>query len=423
MAPNRVGLLRLLAEHNVPEAAARMYIVASRSGPMTASELSRATAIHRVHGYRFLKDLVQRGLLRPVGTRPMRFAALPVEELVDRWIGDASRRLDGLRRDRDQILHEWKESGASPEEVGGRHFVVIEGRGPINRFIERRWGAARRSIEITARASSLGRIIDGGMDRTLRAATKRGVRSRMITEVTPSNLSEAKILASGVELRHSPRHVSSRTSVIDNAGVALFVTGEEGLGSSDDEQVLLWTTEPRFLTLTRQYHRRLWTRGIPMHERVAEVESPSRALLPVVRGHASEPFRRLASLTELGMTATGVREMQLDLTTFIEGVAGQVGRQVAQSIEGSTPDEIIAGLEGFYAQHATARMDEARSHPRTLRVRNCFACVQSPEVGRLFCPKMLQTVLETRSNGLWEVSKPDPTRHAKKGCLFSLRAA
>ena len=185
-----------------------MYIVASRTGPLTASELSRATAVHRVHGYRFLKDLVERGLLRPVGTRPMRFAALPVEELVDRWIGDASRRLDGLRRDRDQILHEWKVSGEGIEDTTGRQFTVIEEIDSINRFVERRWGAARRSIDVTARASSLPHILDGGLGPSLRAAAKRGVKIRMVTEVNASNLAEAKIISSSVEMRHSPRHVS-----------------------------------------------------------------------------------------------------------------------------------------------------------------------------------------------------------------------
>ena len=121
------------------------------------------------------------------------------------------------------------------------------------------------------------------------------------------------------------------------------------------------------------------------------------------------------------MTATGIREMQLDLTQFIEEVGLQVGQQVASKIEGSTPEEIVEGLQGFYAQHATARLDVAREHPRTLRVRNCFACQQTPEVGRIFCSRMLQTVLETRSDAPWEVSKPDPTRHAKKGCLFTVR--
>ena len=77
-------LLELLGQHGVPEKGARVYLAACRAGPQTASELARLSAVSRVEAYRLIKQLATDGLLRATGGRPMRFAALTPDELLDR---------------------------------------------------------------------------------------------------------------------------------------------------------------------------------------------------------------------------------------------------------------------------------------------------------------------------------------------------
>jgi len=57
-------------------------------------------------------------------------------------------------------------------------------------------------------------------------------------------------------------------------------------------------------------------------------------------------------------------------------------------------------------------------------VTGCFACTgDSPEIGRVMCPELLRTILEARLGQRWEVSKPDPTKHASRGCVFTATPA
>ncbi|HEV8049869.1 MAG TPA: hypothetical protein VGP88_04685, partial [Thermoplasmata archaeon] len=61
--------------------------------------------------------------------------------------------------------------------------------------------------------------------------------------------------------------------------------------------------------------------------------------------------------------------------------------------------------------------------PLVLRVNQCFACVnQSPEVGRVLCSELLKAALESRLGAHYDVSRPDPRRHAQRGCVFSVTA-
>ena len=414
-------LLELLVEHGIPERAARLYLAACRAGPQTAAELARRAALHRVEAYRCVRTLQEAGLLEATGRRPMRLAAVPPAQLMDRWIDHASARFRRLQEDRTRLLAEWEQDLAVPDPDDTRKFHILEGRGHIQTFLKKRIGAAEREVLLSVSGFSLAPAIDGGVDRALREASSRGVRVRLVTEVTSGNLADAKHFASFAELRHAHAPVTNRSIVIDRSGALVFVSGEEGLGATGDAQVALWSSSPELLHRARQYHQRVWTHSVPGTSRVVELESPSTAVLPAVHGRLNEPFDRLREITELGMRAAGVREMRLDLPEVIETMARQLGRSIAPQVEGSNAAEVARSLATYYNQHALGKMEVVRDRPITLKVSGCFACLpQSPEIGRVVCPKLLQTVIETRLGEGWEVSRPEPRRHAAKGCQFTV---
>jgi sugar-specific transcriptional regulator TrmB len=424
VGPPKAGLLELLSEHGVPEKGARVYLAACRTGAMTASELARVSAVNRVEAYRFIKQLAAEGLLRPTGGRPQRFEALPPDDLVDRWIHRASERLQQLERDRDRILTEWEEGRHEVDERDPRKFAVLEGKESIRRFLLKRIGAAEHQVLVSASPRALSRFVDQGLDRAFREANSRGAKVRVVTEVQPTNLVEAKHFAGFSELRHSNNPVANRAVVFDRLGALVYVSSEDGLGRSGEEQVALWSSAPMFIRLACDYHRRLWTPATKAEARFVELENPPEVVLPVIAGKESAPFQRLKEVARLGMRASGIREFQLNLPDLIETIARQLGREVAGRIEGNTPVEVARSLGLYYESHTMGHLATVRERPLTLRVTGCFACTSdSPEIGRVMCPQLLRTVLETRLGQHWEVSKPDPTKHASRGCVFTATPA
>jgi len=414
-------LLELLVEHGIPERGARLYLAACRAGPQTASELARLAALNRVEAYRFVRQLQAAGLLRATRQRPMRLEAVPPAELIDRWIRRAADHLHRLEGDKSRLLTDLQVDLLIPDPDDARKFQILESRAATQTFLKRRLGTAEKEVSLTVSGFALASAIDGGVDRAIKEAVDRGVRVRMVTEITSANLQDAQHFASFVELRHAAAPVTNRAIVIDRTGLLVFVSGEEGLGPTGESQVALWTTSSDLLARARQYHQRVWSQAISAARRFVELESPSSAFLPVVQGRLAEPFQRLREITELGMRATGVRELRFDLPELIEAVARQVGRTVAIRVEGTTPAEVGRSLGAYYESHALGKLEVVRERPVTLRVTGCFACLpQSPEIGRVLCPKLLKTVLEARLGSPWEVSRPDPRRHAAKGCVFAI---
>jgi sugar-specific transcriptional regulator TrmB len=417
-------LVELLSQHDVPAKAARIYLAACRAGPQTASELSRLSAVSRVEAYRFIKQLTAGGLLRATGGRPLHFAALPPEELLDRWIRRASERVRKLEQDRSKVLTDWEEARTEFDERDPRKFAVLEGRETIHRFLLKRLGTADSQVLLSASGTSLQQVIDAGTDRALREAHARGVKVRIVTEVYPQNLVDAKHLSSFAELRHSAGPVMNRSVVIDRLGALVYVSGEEGFGRSGEEQVALWSSAPMFVQLAKDYHRRLWAPGEHAESRFVQLENPSTAVLPVVQGREAVPFQRLREIASLGMRASGVREFEFQLPELIEMIARQLGREIAREVPGDTPEAVAKGLTGYYEARTMGHLKVIREKPLTLQVTGCFACTSdSPEIGRVMCPQLLRTVLETRLGQRWEVSKPDPTKHASRGCVFTATPA
>jgi len=424
VAPPKSGLLELFAQHGVPEKGARVYLAACRGGAMTASELARVSAVNRVEAYRFIKQLSTEGLLRAKGSRPQRFEALPLDDLVDRWIQRASDRLRQLEQDRARILTEWEEGRDAFDERDPRKFAVLEGMEAIRRFLQKRIGASENQILVSASGRALARFVDLGLDRAFREASLRGVKVRVVTEVLPQNLVEAKHFSGFSELRHSNSPVANRTVVFDRLGSLVYVSGEDGLGRSGDEQVALWSSAPMFVRLARDYHHRLWAPATRAEMRFVELENPPEAVLPVASGKEAVPFQRLKEVAKLGMRASGVREFRLNLPELIETIARQLGREIAGQIEGRTPEEVARSLVQYYETHTMGHLTTVRERPLTFRVTGCFACTSdSPEIGRVMCPQLLRTILETRTGQHWEVSKPDPTKHASRGCVFTASPA
>ncbi len=418
------GLRELLVEHGVPEKAASLYLAACRAGPQPASELARLAAVNRVEAYRLIQSLAADGLLSETGSRPRRFAALPPERLLDRWITSAAERLRLLEHDRYRILADWEAGRTELDARNGAKFSVLEGREAIRRLLRRRIGQASREVLVSATGAWLSSMIDGGVDRALGEARERGVKVKLVTEVVPSNLPEAKHFAALTRLRHAQAPVLNRAVVLDGSGAIVFVSGDDGLGRAPEEQVALWSVEPAFVDLAKDYHRRLWSSAERSEERFVELEEPAAAALPVVSGKETVPFQRLKEITRLGMRASGVRGFQLDLPELIGTIARQLGREISEEVEGSTPAAVAKSLAQYYATHTMGRLSVERDQPLTLRVTGCFACTpDSPEIGREMCPQLLRAVLERRLGQHWVVTKPDPTRHARRGCLFVATAA
>lgn len=421
MGRNGGSLHGLLLDEGVPDRGARLYLAACREGPQTASELARLCQLNRVDAYRFIRDLTERGLLRSTGGRPMRFAALSPEQLLDRLHHQAAERARSLESERDKILHSWREALGTSDDKDGRRFTVLEGTDAVYRFLRRKIGAAEKEVWGCLTPAALARVLDQGLDRTMREARARGVRVRVLTPVDADTLAPARTLEGAAELRHAPMNFGVASLVFDRSGMFVNISDHYANGTSLP-LVGLWSASPELNHSGREYFRHIWARSTPFTQRLVELDAPSPATISLAGGVGDEDaLLRLREVAELGMRVTGVSEVKLDLVELIGAIGRQLGHEISGRLSGESPADVVHALAAYYSQHALGDVTIVRDRPLTLRVDGCFSrAAPSNEVARLLCPAILAAALEGRLGSRWSVDATEPGRSRNRSCLFTI---
>jgi HTH-type transcriptional regulator, sugar sensing transcriptional regulator len=82
---------------------ARVYVFLLRKGQSYGNEISKNTGIPGSKIYETLSRLVEKGLAHLIQTKPVRYQALPLEEFLRMWQTDASRIIQYLNDNKEQI--------------------------------------------------------------------------------------------------------------------------------------------------------------------------------------------------------------------------------------------------------------------------------------------------------------------------------
>lgn len=88
--PDRSGTLEnpstLLRKFGLSVNQSKVYLCLSRTGPKTASNLSKILEIPRTETYHILKTLQVKGCVSTLNQRPLKFGAVSIEEFLEKII-------------------------------------------------------------------------------------------------------------------------------------------------------------------------------------------------------------------------------------------------------------------------------------------------------------------------------------------------
>ncbi len=127
---NSLGELeQALYKFSLNKSEIKMYLYLLRFGPQKAQSVAEALGVHRTEGYKVLRRLEARGIVSRIIERPMRFSAVPFENVLTNLIEERRQRIHDMERKKTQLLKIWA-SLPEPEMVSQAKetFQVIEGK-------------------------------------------------------------------------------------------------------------------------------------------------------------------------------------------------------------------------------------------------------------------------------------------------------
>ncbi len=238
------------------EREARVYLKLAASGQMRASELAKELRMHRLDTYHALKSLEAKEIVEATLSRPMRFEALPLEDVIEiikykdreeaRKKSSAYIELEEASKRLGEILNK-KDSS---ENRNSDRIQILGGR----RTIYEKWSKiisfAESEILIVATDrgvvhSLLSRTFD-----TLQRKLKEGLNVKVFTPITESNVKQIEGIRRGA--RHLTTSASAGLCIVDGSK-ALIVTepSTQAFPSSGREETAILTNSKSIVQTLR----------------------------------------------------------------------------------------------------------------------------------------------------------------------------
>ena len=111
----------------------RVYLYLARFGAHKAQSIAEALGVHRTEAYKILRRLEAQGLISRVMERPMKFVAVPFENVLDNLIEERRQRIFQMEQKKAELLKIWASLPEAENIVHKKEtFQVLEGKRHIS---------------------------------------------------------------------------------------------------------------------------------------------------------------------------------------------------------------------------------------------------------------------------------------------------
>jgi sugar-specific transcriptional regulator TrmB len=252
-----------LEEFGMKKTLARLYVALVANGQSSAFELSKTAGIHRVDIYKRLQEMVSLGLCNLKLGRPRKYAATDPNIVVDLLLKNKITTIRQLLKRKSNLIQLlqglWESSNPkilTPEN--DLLYELIIGRRQI-------YDATRRILRL-ANHEVLRVISPNGIKRSYKYkllgeyvdCVKRGVKVRIITDITNLPKRLINYCASNFELRHSKESLM-KLLIVDRRLVMLSGVPDDSNFSLDSSATrMLVSNDENLLEMLSIIFRHIW---------------------------------------------------------------------------------------------------------------------------------------------------------------------
>ena len=316
-----------LQEYGLSRNEARLLIFLAKTGPSKASQAALAVKMNRTEIYRTIKNLQRRGIVEATLQQPVRFQSVPFDRCLQVIMDETKTRLKILERRGESLRQQFQNIKVEPVVQEVERFQVVEGRIGIEQRLQHMYAEAHKSVLAVVSPLEIIRADISDLFDMFAMAAKEGLRVRIITSITQSNLEVIEKLRNVLEVRHLDLKAKPipRVSIIDD-NEALFEISTADASQRGAEEVALWISSNAFVKNLQAYFEEVWDSSTPATRRIEALK----------RGIPSDDMKLLKD--------------RVDVT----GKLNEMIQSANQSVEIWTTMRGIQALTEFYLQQIKA---------------------------------------------------------------------
>jgi sugar-specific transcriptional regulator TrmB len=280
-----------LQEYGLTRNEARVLIFLAKTGPSKASEVARVVRINRTETYRTIINLQRRGLVEATLERPVRFQSAPFSKCLQILIDERKARLRILEQRGEDLRRQFEDVRVDPVAQEVERFQVVEGRIRIEQKLQSMYSQASKSVLTVLSPSEIIRAETSGLLDMLAQGVRTGLRVRIISAITQSNMGIIAKVRDTMTVRHLDLKAKPipRVSIIDDTEALFEITTADETRLSSEE-VALWINSRAFVKNLQAYFDEMWNSATPAEARIEALR----------RGVPTDDLRIFKGRTEVG---------------------------------------------------------------------------------------------------------------------------
>ena len=325
------------ALHNfgLTEKETQIYIFLAKHGAQGAGKIASGTKTATAVIYRTLKALQRKGFAESTLESPVRYTAVPFENVLDSNIRGKQEEVRQMENSKRELLTDWSKISIGEPEYPLEKFAVIEGDSKIFAKIFKMVRETKSQLSTVATVTGLMRADRYGIFEAIYSHPLRSrVEFRIITDLSASDLRSARFLKRRLKrsinfrgrypdlgLRLFPRMI-----IRDREEVLFFITPRGNHSSRQKDETCLWTNCKALVESFRSIFENLWNDSTEIEEKIVELETGKPAVVSniIISQKAAnqkyEEILRSAKKEIVIMTsAAGVVEHQKKIPILKEG--------------------------------------------------------------------------------------------------------
>jgi HTH-type transcriptional regulator, sugar sensing transcriptional regulator len=261
---------------------AKVYVFLAKRGPQKAGDAAKHLKMPKQTVYSVINRLKREGVLTSTVERPARFAAVPLEKILDLFV---KTRLEDVRRveqNKTAILSDWKSIVFPDSDEISPKFTVIQGRSTVYAKIQQMMNQTKQFLSITTSVSNLLRADHFGLlDTAFRHPMRGRIQFRFLTKLSEENIGAAKLILNRVpkqrfnlEIRvpDIASNVLDRLVIRDREEAVFFISSESDSEETEDD-LCLWTNCRSIVRSLTAVFEDSWRDASRIEAKMAEIET------------------------------------------------------------------------------------------------------------------------------------------------------
>jgi len=262
---------------------ARVYCFLAKRGPQKAADIAKSLKMPKQTVYFVINGLQKEGVVASTVERPARFAAAPLEKVLDLFVKAKLEDARRVEQNRAEILSDWKLIAFPEADEVSPKFTVIQGRNTVYARIQHMIQETKKFLSITTSVSNLMRAEHFGLlDAVFQHPMRDSIRFRFLTELSDENVDTAKSLLKQIPRRRFnleiriPDLASSllgRLVIRDGEEAVLFISSEPDSATVEPDDLCLGTNCKSIIKSLTAVFEDLWRDATGIHLKIAEIET------------------------------------------------------------------------------------------------------------------------------------------------------